>query len=155
MALCAIPELSDLACHVGAFTDFNATQIVGGSGAGGSSAAGVTAANARVGTLSDESDAWWVKFGIKKQFFSAGVTSFAIDFGIYSDQYGFNEAVNGVTGSEVERIGFSVDQYFGDSLIIYGKWEQLELDVDGTARAAVYSGADDLSTLVLGGVYFF
>lgn len=109
-----------------------------------------------VGKISDESDAWWIKIGIKKQFFSAGETSFAFDFGMYEDQYGFNEALNGVTGSEVERIGFSVDQYFGKSLIIYGKWEQLELDVSGTAQArSAYNSADDLSTLVFGGVYFF
>lgn len=112
--------------------------------------------NHQVGTVSDGSDAWWFKVGIKKKWFAAGDTSFAFDYGLYSDQYGFNEAVNGVTGSEVERLGFSVDQYFGSGLIIYGKWEQLELEVDGTTTAqSAYGGGEELSTFTLGATYFF
>ncbi len=111
--------------------------------------------------ISDDSDAWWLKVGIKKQWFSLGDTSLSFDYGQYQDQY---YAINtglmiagstlSITGSEVERIGLGVDQYFGSSLIIYGKWEQLSLDVDGTA-APLFSGADDLDTFTLGATYFF
>ena len=65
----------------------------------------------------------------------------------------------GVTGSEVERIGVAIDQYFGSSLIIYGKWEQLDLGVDisvlSPVTSAEFAGADELDTFTLGAVYFF
>lgn len=122
--------------------------------------AAVTAAGALVGATggaaSDSSDAWWLKVGVKKQWFSVGDTSLAFDYGQYSDQYGAVQAAVGVNGSEVSRIGLSVDQYFGSGLIIYGKWEQLELDVDGGALAqAAYGSADELDTFTFGATYFF
>jgi len=106
------------------------------------------------GVVSDDSDAWWLKVGIKKQWFSMGDTSLSFDYGQYSDQYGLSQASAGVTGSEVERIGVAVDQYFGSSLIIYGKWEQLDLDVDCSALNlafcnAAYGGANELDTFTL------
>ena len=126
----------------------------------------VDAGGTNAGPLSDDTDAWWLKVGIKKQWFSMGDTSLSFDYGQYSDEYGFNEAGFGVNGSEVERIGVAVDQYFGSSLIIYGKWEQLELDVDctaasiltaapGTCGGGAYGGANELDTFTLGAVYFF
>jgi len=117
-----------------------------------------TAPNALGGTLTDDSDAWWLKVGIKKQWFSIGDTSISFDYGQYSDQYGAVQAAAGVNGSEVDRIGVAVDQYFGSSLIIYGKWEQLDLDVDtaaGGAGITAYGGTDELDTFTLGAVYFF
>jgi len=122
------------------------------------------------GPLTDDTDAWWLKVGIKKQWFNVGVTSLSFDYGQYSDEYGFNEAALGVNGSEVERIGVAVDQYFGSSLIIYGKWEQLDLDVDCSAASTLaaaagtcggvgagsgYGGANELDTFTLGAVYFW
>ena len=109
------------------------------------------------GTASDESDAWWIKVGIKRQFTTLGDTSIAFDYGLYNDQYSFKAAIAGVTGSEVQRIGVSIDQYFGDGLIVYGKWENLELDVDGTDAFATtsYNGGDELDTFTLGFTYFF
>jgi hypothetical protein len=117
------------------------------------------------GTISDSSDAWWLKVGIKKKWFAAGDTSISFDYGQYNDQYGVVQAALGVTGSEVERIGVALDQYFGSSLIIYGKWEQLDLDLDTTAASnAAYNGfygttlggdADELDTFTLGATYFF
>ena len=87
-------------------------------------------------------------------------------YGQYSDQYGFTQATFGVNGSEVERIGVALDQYFGSSLIIYGKWEQLDLDVDctalsilnaaaGTCGGGAYGGANELDSFTLGAVYFW
>jgi predicted porin len=74
---------------------------------------------------------------------------------LYSDQYGSGN-VDGISGSEVQRVGLSAEQDFGDRLKIYGKWEQLGLDVSGTAAAqALYANAKDLDTFTLGGVYFF
>lgn len=101
--------------------------------------------------LAGETDAWWLKVGIKKQWFSLGNTSLSINYGQYDDQNSFDTAI---TGSEVERIGVEVNQYFGSSLIIYGVWEQLDLDVDGDTLGA-YSGADELDTFRLGATYFF
>jgi predicted porin len=102
----------------------------------------------------DDTDAWWLKVGMKKGWFAAGDTSLSFQYGQYSDQYG--AATLDVTGSEVERIGVSVDQYFGSNLIIYGIWENLDLDVDGgPLAAAAYSGADELDMFTLGATYFF
>jgi hypothetical protein len=53
-------------------------------------------------------------------------------------------------------MGVAVNQYFGSKLIIYGKWENLDLSVDGTAATALlYDGAEELDTFTLGGVFFF
>ena len=122
--------------------------------------ADLTPAATLIGNVTDDSDAWWLKVGIKKQWFDVGDTSLSFDFGQYEDEYGLNEAVLGVSGSEIERIGVALDQYFGSSLIIYGKWEQLDLDVDCTAALAAtcvpaYGGANELDTFTLGAVYFF
>jgi hypothetical protein len=113
-----------------------------------------------VANASDESDAWWLKVGIKKQWFSLGDTSLSFDYGDYSDQYGLTEATAGVNGSDVDRWGLAVDQYFGSSLIIYGKYENLSLDIDCTAALAAgcnaaYGNGDDLDTFTLGATYFF
>ena len=109
-------------------------------------------ANKRAGALataSDGSDVYWLKVGIKKAFNSLGDTSLAFQYGSYNDQYG---ATAGVTGSEVERIGFSVDQYFGSSLILYGSYENFNLNASTTAAAAEGS---DLNLFSLGLTYFF
>lgn len=117
------------------------------------------------GVVSDETDAWWLKVGIKKQWFSLGDTSIAFQYGQYEDQYGMTSAQAGVTGSEVERIGVSIDQYLGSSMIIYGSWEQLDLDIDQSAAgiaqfAAAGFGpmgatAEEIDTFTIGAVYFF
>ena len=104
--------------------------------------------------LQDSTDAWWLKVGIKKQWFGLGDTSLSFNYGQYQDQYGVTQAAAGVTGSEVERIGLELNQYFGSSLIIYGVWEQLDLDVDGDTLGA-YAGSDELDTFRLGATYFF
>ncbi|MEQ8428256.1 MAG: porin [Gammaproteobacteria bacterium] len=102
--------------------------------------------------LSNDTDAFWTKVGIKKAFNSLGDTSLSVNYGQYSDQY--VDAT--LTGSEVERIGLEVNQYFGSSFILYGVWEMLDLEVEGPAAAtAPYSGADELNTFRLGATYFF
>jgi hypothetical protein len=101
--------------------------------------------------LDDSTDAWWLKVGIKKQWSSLGDTSISFNYGQYNDQNNFDARL---TGSEVERIGVEVNQYFGSGLIIYGVWEQLSLDVEGP-NAAAYDDADDLDTFRLGATYFF
>ena len=89
-----------------------------------------------------------------------GDTSINFNYGQYDDQFGVLEAVSGVTGSEVERMGVGLDQYFGSSLIVFLNWQQLDLDVDCSATvllgcAANYSNAEELDTFSLGAVYFF
>ena len=100
--------------------------------------------------VSDDSDVYWFKAGIKKQWNSLGDTAIAFQYGSYNDQYG---AIAGITGSEVERFGGSINQYFGSSLIIYGSYEVLEADVDGTAFSGV--PLEDLDLFTLGGTFFF
>jgi len=139
-------------------------------------------ADAAVGTIAgDDTDAWWLKVGIKKQWFSLGDTALAFQYGQYNDQFGTATtaatgatlsaagaivpgtaavANRGVTGSEVERIGLEVNQYFCSSLIVYGVWDQLDLDVDFAtgslcATAGDYTGSDELDTFTLGATYFF
>ena len=106
--------------------------------------------------LSDKTHAWWTKVGVKRAFNSLGDTAISFQYGNYSDQYGYMQAQNGVTGSKVRRMGFSVDQYFGSRLIIYGAWERLGLDVEGSAQAkAQYGSADDLHIFTTGLTFFF
>lgn len=103
----------------------------------------------------DDTDAYYFKVGIKKAWLDFGATALYADYGIYNDQYGSGNT-DGITGSEVERIGLAAVQDFGKRLKIYGKWEQLSLDVDGNAAAdALYGGAEDLDTFTLGVTYFF
>lgn len=114
----------------------------------------VPAANAAGET--DDSDAWWLKVGIKKGFTSLGDTALAFQYGSYNDQYLQGLGAAGVTGSELERIGVEINQYFGSSLIIYGVWENLEADADGTgATVTTINSTDDVNTFTLGLTYFF
>jgi hypothetical protein len=117
--------------------------------------------DAAAGTGND-TDAWWVKAGVKRQWMSAGDTAISFNFGQYNDQFGaaFQDGTNGqaadgindITGSEVQRWGVTVDQYFGSNLIIYGAYQNLSLDVDGTNA---YNAAEDLDMFTLGMTYFF
>ena len=104
----------------------------------------------------DSSDAWWLKVGIKKAFTSIGDTAITFQYGQYNDQYGGRQHLLGVTGSEVQRIGFSVDQYFGSRLIIYGAYENLDLDIDGSVIAEdLYGSVDELDLFTAGMTFFF
>ncbi len=125
--------------------------------ADGLSAATQAAALAAGGSVQDGTDAYYFKVGVKKGFNSLGDTAIYFDYGSYNDQYSATSALAGVSGSEVQRIGVSVDQYFGSRLILYGKWENLELDVDSASAvaAAAYGGAQDLDTFTAGLVFFF
>ncbi|MCP4410927.1 MAG: porin [Gammaproteobacteria bacterium] len=110
--------------------------------------------NATAGS-GDDTDAYYLKVGIKKNWFGFGDTAFYGEFGMYNDQFGAGNA-DGISGSEIQRFGFSLDQNFSKELLIYGKYENLSLDVDGDAAAkALYSGAKDLSLFTLGVTYFF
>jgi hypothetical protein len=112
-------------------------------------------ANSAASGTGDDTDAYYVKAGIKRRWASFGDTSLYVDFGLYRDQYGAGN-VDGISGSDVRRLGAAVVQEFGDRLRIYGKWEQLSLDVDGNATAdAIYDDADDLNTFTLAVTYFF
>lgn len=129
----------------------------------------------------DEVDSYYIKVGIKRDFNNLGPTSLSFIYGSYNDAFGSGAAGSssataidaatgvatttataavsnpGITGSEVERIGVYVDQYFGAGLIIYGGWEQLDLDVDcsNMTCAAIYGGAEELDMFTLGATYFF
>ena len=101
----------------------------------------------------DDTDAYYFKLGIKKGWLDYGATALYAEYGLYNDQYGSGA---GISGSEVQRVGLAAVQDFGDRLKIYGKWEQLGLEVDGTPAAeALYDDAEDLDTFTLGVTYFF
>jgi hypothetical protein len=103
----------------------------------------------------DDTDAYYVKAGIKKNWLGFGDTALYGEYGRYNDQYGGGN-VDGISGSEVERWGAAAEQYFSKDLIIYAKYELLSLDVSGNATAeALYGGAEDLTLVTLGLTYFF
>lgn len=105
---------------------------------------------------SDDTDAYWLKVGIKRAFNSLGDTSLAFQYGSYNDQYLLGLGALGVTGSETERWGVEINQYFGSKLIIYGVWENLSVDADGVgATVTAINAADDIDTFTLGLTYFF
>lgn len=113
-----------------------------------------TADNADVGS-GDDTDAIYIKGGIKRGFNRYGDSAIYGEFGSYNDQFGVAN-VDGVTGSELLRLGVVVEQHFGSDLIVYGKVEQYSLDISGSAGAqAIYDGADDLVLATIGVTYFF
>jgi hypothetical protein len=109
----------------------------------------------------DEIDSYFIKVGIKRAFNSLGDTAISFKYGSYNDAFGAGDV--GMTGSEVERVGVELVQYFGAGFQIYGTWEQLDLDIDcgetavGAAAtcAANYGGAEELDMFALGATYFF
>ncbi len=103
----------------------------------------------------DDTDAYWIKGGIKQSWFSMGDTVLTAQYGSYNDQFGAGGG--GITGSEVKRYGFSINQNFGPSLVVYGAYENLDLDVDcnSAACSAAYDGAESLDMFVLGATFFF
>lgn len=113
-----------------------------------------TSDDAAAGT-GDDTDAYWVKGGIKQSWLSMGDTVLTAQYGSYNDQFGAGGG--GITGSKVKRVGFSINQNFGPSLVVYGAYERLSLDVDcnSAACSAAYDGAKDLDMFVLGATFFF
>lgn len=105
--------------------------------------------------LADNTNSYWVKAGIKRAFNSLGDTSIAIQYGSYNDQFGINEAIAGVNGSEVTRMGIEVNQYFGNRLIIYGTYERLSVDLERDAGSTYLNDADDLDMFTTGLTFFF
>ena len=106
--------------------------------------------------LSDSTQAWWTKAGIKQAFNSLGDTILSVQYGHYNDQYGPLQAAVGVTGSQMRRLGVSIDQYFGSRLLVYGAYQKFSLEVEGTPLArASYGRANDLHLFNLGLTFFF
>lgn len=104
----------------------------------------------------DDTDAYWLKVGIKKAFNTLGDTSLAFAYGSYNDQYAQGLGALGVTGSEMERIGFEVNQYLGSRLIVYGTYENLSSDVDGAgATVTAINSAEDVDVFTLGFTFFY
>ncbi len=151
---------SDGGSVVGATGGADNIQLQGGlmdpnTGLFGTLAVQFEEADGAIAGSGDDTDAYWFKGGIKKQWLGAGDTALYFEYGTYNDQYGSGND-DGITGSEVQHIGLSYDQYFGSDLILYIKYENLSLDVDGDAAVqALYGGAEDLSTFTFGLTYFF
>ena len=151
---------SDGGSVVGATGGADNIQIQGGlmhedTGLFGTLAVQFEEADGAVAGTGDDTDAYWFKGGIKRQFSSIGDTALYFEYATYNDQYGSGN-VDGIIASEVEHIGLSVDQYFGSKLILYLKYENLSLDVEGDATAlALYGAAEDLTTVTFGVTFFF
>ena len=113
-----------------------------------------SADDASAGT-GDDTDAYHLKVGIKQKWLDMGDTAFTAQYGSYNDQFGAGGG--GITGSELQRYGVSVNQNFGPSLVVYLAYEKLSIDVDcnTAACASAYDGADDLDSVILGGTFFF
>lgn len=127
-----------------------------------SASSAVNATTATTGlAISDETESYFIKVGVKRAFNSLGDTAISFKFGQYDGGFGTGDV--GVSDTEVERIGFELVQYFGAGFQIYGTWEQLDLDVECGSGTAVhmatcgtnYSGADELDMFALGATYFF
>ncbi len=158
--------------HIGYATNSDGGSVVGATGGAdniqiqvglmhedtgvfGSLALQFESADNTIAGSGDDTDAYWFKGGIKKQWSSVGDTALYFEYATYNDQYGSGN-VDGITGSEVQHFGLSVDQYFGSKLILYLKYENLSLDVEGDAAAqATYGAAEDLSFVTFGVTFFF
>jgi hypothetical protein len=103
----------------------------------------------------DDTDAYYFKGGIRKQFNRYGDSAFYLEYASYNDQYGMAH-LDGVTGSALNQWGVAAEQYFGSRFLVYVKYENLSLDVDGSDNAkATYDSAEDLALFQLGGTVFF
>jgi hypothetical protein len=151
---------SDGGAVVGATGGADSFQVQGGlmdpdTGLFGTLAIQFEQADSAAAGTGDDTDAYYLKAGIKRKWLDAGDSAFYFEYATYNDQFGSGNT-DGITGSEVQHFGLSYDQYFGDRLIIYGKFENLSLDVEGDANAqALYGGAEDLSTFTFGVTFFF
>ncbi len=108
----------------------------------------------------DDTTAWWLKTGIKREIFSVGDTAITGWYGQYNDQFGDINAtlVTGmITDSQMDRFGLSIDQYFGSKLIMYLTWEILDIEVDGTTGLveSAFNNAEELNSVVFGMTFFF
>jgi hypothetical protein len=108
-------------------------------------------AETSVANTGDDTDAYYIKAGIKTAMNDMGDTAIYGEYGSYNDQFGDGRAL-GITGSEFERVGVVVEQYFGARLLVYGKYEQYSIDVEGTNA---YDNADDLDLATVGVTIFF
>jgi hypothetical protein len=103
----------------------------------------------------DDTDAYYFKAGIRKQFNRFGDSAFYAEYASYNDQYGMAH-LDGVTGSELSQWGVAAEQYFGSRFLVYAKYENLSLDIDGSESAqGIYNSAEDLTLIQLGGTVFF
>ena len=62
------------------------------------------------------------------------------------------------TIKESQSLGvkLAAEQYFGSRFLVYAKYENLSLDIDGSESAqGIYNSAEDLTLIQLGGTVFF
>ncbi len=112
-------------------------------------------------TISDETESYFIKVGVKRDFNSLGATVVSFKYGNYKGGFGSGDV--GMSDVEVDRIGVELVQYFGAGFQVYGTWEQLDLDAEcenGSAAnqatcATNYNGAEELDMFALGATYFF
>lgn len=98
-----------------------------------------------VGAQIIDSDAWYVKAGIKQKWNSLGQTAIYGEYGQFNDGLGIN------SNSTVDRYGIGAHQWIdAASMQVYAVWNHLEFEQAGN----VLDG-NDLDTFTIGGVIFF
>lgn len=103
----------------------------------------------------DDTDSYYFKMGIRKQFNKFGDSAFYAEYASYNDQYGMAH-LDGVTSSALTQWGLAAEQYFDSRFLIYVKYENLNLKVEGSENArSIYNDAEDLALVQLGGTIFF
>jgi len=123
-------------------------------------------------TGTDESSYWWVQGGVERNFTGYGATTIWGQYGQYDDfaavgsDVTFTNTTTGglyaVTGSEVNRWGFGINQEFDSAAMqIYLVGNIYELDSldgvdvedgidDGESESSVLSGFDDFFSVTIG-----
>ena len=96
-----------------------------------------------------DSDAWYVKAGIKQKWNSLGATAI---YGEYANYANGENAIDPLDLSDVDRYGIGLHQWIdAASMQVYANWTHLELNVDGGGPL----DGSELDTFTVGGVIFF
>lgn len=97
-----------------------------------------------------DSDAWYVKAGIKQKWNSLGQTAI---YGEYANYANGENAIDALDQVEVDRYGIGIHQWIdAASMQVYANWTHLELD-DGRVGSTI--DGSELDTFTIGGVIFF
>jgi predicted porin len=113
---------------------------------------GIGDPEAQIGPVKD-SEHWYVKAGIRRNWTSLGATVLSASYAEYLDQLGPGALAQGATSSELKRYGALLAQEIDPAATtVYLKYQQLEADVDG---APLLTDLHDLKLFSLGAVVNF
>ena len=96
------------------------------------------------GDVQPDSEQWYVKAGIRRNWTGLGATIVYGDYGAYLDQLGPAALAAGATSSTLERFGGGIAQEIdAAAMTVYLKYQRYEADADGIAES--FRGADFIS----------